>query len=285
MSITVENLSYIYMKGTPFEKVALDNINLTINDGEFIGIIGHTGSGKSTLVQHFNGLLKPSAGKVLINGIDAAGKNLKELRRIVGVVFQYPEHQLFEETVYKDIAFGLIKQGVQENEIDVRIKEAANAVGLRDESLEKSPFELSGGQKRRAAIAGVLVMKPSILILDEPTAGLDPAGRDEIFSIIKNLHEASGITVILVSHSMEDIARLVDRVIVMNKGSVDMDGPVSEVFGNIERLESIGLSAPQVSYLMKRLKKIVPAIDDRVFTVEGAKRELLKYLPKQGGRP
>ncbi len=282
MSISVENLSYIYMKGTPFEKAALDNINLEINDGEFVGIIGHTGSGKSTLVQHFNGLLKPSSGSVKINGIDVAGKNLKELRKLVGVVFQYPEHQLFEETVYKDIAFGLLKQGIQPEEADIRIREAAEAVGLREESLEKSPFELSGGQKRRAAIAGVLVMKPSILILDEPTAGLDPAGRDEIFGMIKKLHAASGITVILVSHSMEDVARLVDRVIVMNRSKVDMDGPVTDVFGNIERLESIGLSAPQVSYLMKRLKEIVPELNDRIFTVEGAKAELMKYLKKQG---
>lgn len=278
MSILVEDLSYIYMKGTPFEKVALDNINLIIDDGEFVGIIGHTGSGKSTLVQHFNGLLKPSSGKVIINGIDISGKNLKELRRMVGIVFQYPEHQLFEETVYKDIAFGLLKQGIGDREADARIREAAAAVGLRDEHLEKSPFELSGGQKRRAAIAGTLVLKPSILVLDEPTAGLDPAGRDEIFNIIRDLHSSTNITIILVSHSMEDVARLVDRVIVMNDSKIDMDGSVKDVFGNIERLESIGLSAPQISYLMKKLKTIAPDINDRMFSVEDAKNELLKFF-------
>lgn len=281
MSILIENLSYIYMKGTPFEKIALDDINLKIDDGEFVGIIGHTGSGKSTLVQHFNGLLKPSAGKVLINGIDASGKNLKELRQMVGLVFQYPEHQLFEETVYKDIAFGLMKQGIGNEEADVRIREAAAAVGLKDVSLEKSPFELSGGQKRRAAIAGTLVLKPSILVLDEPTAGLDPAGRDEIFNIIRDLHASTKITIILVSHSMEDIARLVDRVVVMNDGKIDMDGSVKEVFGNIERLENIGLSAPQISYLMKRLKAVEPDINDGIFSVEDAKAELLKYLNRE----
>lgn len=278
MSILIENLSYIYMKGTPFEKIALDDINLKIDDGEFVGIIGHTGSGKSTLVQHFNGLLKPSAGKVVINGIDASGKNLKELRQMVGLVFQYPEHQLFEETVYKDIAFGLMKQGIVGQEADARIREAAAAVGLKEVSLEKSPFELSGGQKRRAAIAGTLVLKPSILVLDEPTAGLDPAGRDEIFNIIRDLHASTHITIILVSHSMEDIARLVDRVVVMNDGKVDMDGSVKEVFVNIERLENIGLSAPQISYLIKRLKAVEPEINDRIFSVEAAKAELLKYL-------
>lgn len=281
MSILVENLSYIYMKGTPFEKAALDNINLKIDDGEFVGIIGHTGSGKSTLVQHLNGLLKPSSGKVIINGIDVSGKNLKELRRLVGLVFQYPEHQLFEETVYKDIAFGLLKQGIADKEADARIREAAAAVGLKEDLLEKSPFELSGGQKRRAAIAGTLVLKPSILVLDEPTAGLDPAGRDEIFNIIKELHASTHITIILVSHSMEDIARLVDRVIVMNDGKLDMDGDVKDVFGNMERLENIGLSAPQISYLMKRLKSVAPDINDRIFSVEDAKAELIKYLSRE----
>lgn len=278
MSIVVENLSYVYMKGTPFEKLALDNINLEIGAGEFAGIIGHTGSGKSTLVQHFNGLLKPSSGRVLINGIDTAGKNLKELRRLVGVIFQYPEHQLFEETVRKDIAFGLVKQGLDDAEVEARIKEVADIVGLSRETLEKSPFELSGGQKRRVAIAGVLAMKPGILILDEPTAGLDPKGRDEIFGFIKRMHETLGITILLVSHSMEDIARLVGRVIVMNKGSIKMDGKVAEIFNQPEVLENIGLSAPQVSYLMKRLKKVFPEVDDNVFTVKAARDVLLKQL-------
>lgn len=281
MSIIVENLSYIYMKGTPFEKPALDNINLDIGAGEFTGIIGHTGSGKSTLIQHFNGLLKPASGRVLINGMDTAGKNLKELRKHVGIVFQYPEHQLFEETVYKDIAFGLVKQGFSVDEIRSGVENAVNIVGLNREILEKSPFELSGGQKRRVAIAGVLAMKPQILILDEPTAGLDPRGREEIFGFIGNLHDSMGITIILVSHSMEDIARLVKRVIVMNKGRIYMDGLVADVFRDTEGLERIGLTAPQISYLMKRLKKAVPGIDDNIFTVSDAVNMLLKYLGKQ----
>lgn len=278
MSIVVENLSYIYMKDTPFEKEALKNINFTINSGEFVGIIGHTGSGKSTLVQHFNGLLKPTSGKVIINGGNVSGKNLKELRKQVGIVFQYPEHQLFEETVYKDIAFGLVKQGLNSEIIKDNVISAINSVGLDETILDKSPFDLSGGQKRRVAIAGVLVMNPSILVLDEPTAGLDPKGRDEIFQIIKDLHRIRGITVILVSHSMEDVAKLVDRVIVMNKGQIDMDGSIKEVFSNIERLENIGLSAPQITYLMKRLKQYVPGIRTDIFTVSQAKEEILKHL-------
>ena len=281
MSIVVENLSYIYMKGTPFEKLALDNINLKIDDGEFAGIIGHTGSGKSTLVQHFSGLLKPSSGRVLINETDTAGKNLKELRRHVGIVFQYPEHQLFEETVYKDIAFGLVKQGMPEEEIRSVILDTIKIVGLQEEVLEKSPFELSGGQKRRVAIAGVLAMKPGILVLDEPTAGLDPRGRDEIFGFIKNMHEALGITILLVSHSLEDIARLVNRVIVMSKGRIEMDGKVSDIFNQPEALERIGLSSPQISYLMKRLKRVVPEINDNVFTVKDARDVLIKHLIRQ----
>ncbi len=283
MSIVIEDLSYIYMQETPFEKRALNNISLEIGDGEFVGIIGHTGSGKSTLVQHFNGLYKPSSGRVLINGTDTSGKNLKELRKQVGIVFQYPEHQLFEETVYKDIAFGLDKKNLNESEIKSRIQEVAGIVGIKPELLEKSPFELSGGQKRRVAIAGVLVMKPSTLILDEPTAGLDPKGRDEIFEFIRKMHENLGITILLVSHSMEDIARLVDRVIVMNKGSIEMDGHVSDIFKQTERLEKIGLSAPQISYLMKRLKSVIPDIDDNVYTVSDARDVLLRYLKQRGG--
>jgi len=283
MSIVVENLTYIYMQGTPFEKTALKNINLKIDDGEFVGIIGHTGSGKSTLIQHFNGLLKPSSGRVLINGLDTAGKNLKELRRHVGIVFQYPEHQLFEETVYKDIAFGLSKLNKSDDEIHSMIKKVIESVGLDESILNKSPFELSGGQKRRVAIAGILVMEPKILILDEPTAGLDPKGRDEIFGFISKLHKTLGITIILVSHSMEDIARLVNRVIVINDGSIELDGSVEEVFADIDRLEGMGLSAPQVSYLMKRMKDIIPEINDRIYTVAAARDELVRYLGK-GGR-
>jgi energy-coupling factor transport system ATP-binding protein len=282
MPIVVENLTFTYMQGTPFEKTALKNINLRIEDGEFLGIIGHTGSGKSTLIQHFNGLLKPISGKVVINGLDTSGKNLKELRRHVGIVFQYPEHQLFEETVYKDIAFGLRRQNVPEDEIRRIIMEVIAVVGLDESVLEKSPFELSGGQKRRVAIAGVLAMKPSILILDEPTAGLDPRGRDEIFGFITEIHESMGITVILVSHNMEDIARLVDRVIVINDGKIEMDGPVDEIFADVERLEDIGLSAPPVAYLMRELKKTLPGINDRVYTVAAARDELLKHLKARG---
>ncbi len=278
MSIIVEGLYHIYMKGSPFEKVALKDVNMRIDDGEFVGIIGHTGSGKSTLVQHFNGLLKPSAGKVIINGTDTSEKNLKELRRQVGLVFQYPEHQLFEETVYKEVAFGLVKQGMEEDRIKDRVRWALGMVGLGEEYLEKSPFELSGGQKRRVAIAGVIALKPSILVLDEPAAGLDPKGREEIFSFISNLHATMGITVILVSHSMEDIARLTKRVIVMNKGTVEMDGAPADVFQNAEKLEEIGLSVPQITYLMMKLKKVIPEINEKIFTVAEAKNEIAKYL-------
>lgn len=285
MPIVLEKLTHIYMPGTPFEKIALKDISLKIEDGEFIGIIGHTGSGKSTLIQHFNGLLKPASGRVLVNGQETTGKGLKELRRHVGIVFQYPEHQLFEETVYKDIAFGLQRDNLSEEEKRKKVLEVISAVGLKEEVLEKSPFDLSGGQKRRVAIAGVLVMNPGILVLDEPTAGLDPKGRDEIFGFISKIHERMGITVILVSHSMEDVARLVSRVIVMNRGEVEVDGSVAKVFADIPRLESIGLSAPQVAYLMKRLKQIKPEIDDNIFTVAAARDELLKHLGKEVQKP
>lgn len=278
MSIEIQSLSYTYMNETPFENKAIKDINLKIGDGEFVGIIGHTGSGKSTLIQHFNGLLKPSSGKVLINGVDTTGKNLKELRKQVGIVFQYPEHQLFEETVYKDIAFGLLKKKAPPEEVRQEVLKVIEAVGLSEDVLEKSPFELSGGQKRRVAIAGVLIMKPEILILDEPTAGLDPKGRDEIFGFITQIHEAMGLTVILVSHSMEDVARLVKRVIVMNKGQIALDGSVEEVFSDIDRLEEMGLSAPQIAHLMKSIKALLPAIDDKKYTVSAAKDELLKHL-------
>ncbi|QNU67636.1 energy-coupling factor transporter ATPase [Ruminiclostridium herbifermentans] len=278
MSIKIENLYYTYMDGGPFEKTALQDINIEINDGEFVGIIGHTGSGKSTLIQHLNGILKPTKGYVIINNINTQQKNLKELRSQVGIVFQYPEHQLFEETVKKDIAFGLIKQGLSQEEIDKRVIQSLESVGLNESILDKSPFELSGGQKRRVAIAGVIAMMPKILVLDEPTAGLDPIGRDEIFGYIKKLHKDFNMTIILVSHSMEDVARLTDRVIVMNQGSVFMDKPSREVYAEPEALEKIGLSAPQITYLMKRLKKSFPNINENVFTVEEASKELAKYL-------
>ncbi|HOM02973.1 MAG TPA: energy-coupling factor transporter ATPase [Acetivibrio sp.] len=280
MSIKVSNLTYVYMKGTPFEKLALDNINLSIETGEFIGIIGHTGSGKSTLVQHFNGLLKPTSGSVYINGEELTGKKAKELKRQVGIVFQYPEHQLFEETVYRDIAFGLVKRGENKEEIDKKIRKTVSMLGLSEDILDKSPFELSGGQKRRVAMAGILVLEPSILILDEPAAGLDPRGRDEIFELISNLHKNNKMTVVLVSHSMEDVAKYVGRVIVMNRGRIEMCGPVRNVFSNIDDLERIGLAAPQITYLMKKLKEKIPEINDNVLTVTEAKEELTKYIRK-----
>jgi len=278
MPIKIENLFYTYMNGGPFEKSALHDINIEINDGEFIGIIGHTGSGKSTLIQHFNGILKPTKGHVIVNDIDTARKNLKELRQQVGIVFQYPEHQLFEETVRKDISFGLIKQGLSKEEIEIRVNSSLKSVGLDEMILDKSPFELSGGQKRRVAIAGVVAMMPKILVLDEPTAGLDPSGRDEIFGYIKRLHKDFNMTIILVSHSMEDIAKLADRVIVMNEGTVYMDKPSCEVYSDPEELEKIGLSAPQITYLMLRLKTIFPDINENIFTVEAASKEVIKQL-------
>ncbi len=281
MSVKVENLSYTYMKGTPFEKKALDNINIDISDGEFLGIIGHTGSGKSTLVQHLNGLLKPTEGRIYLNDVDISDKNTKELRNQVGIVFQYPEHQLFEETVFKDVAFGLEKRGLSKAEIEVKVYKAIQTVGLTDKISMKSPFELSGGQKRKVAIAGVLVLKPKILVLDEPTAGLDPRGRDDIYQLITNLQKNSGITVILVSHSMEDVARLVNRVIVMNMGTVEMDGVPSEIFQYSQRLEQIGLSVPQITHLMKKIKGYFPDINENIYTVDQAKDEIMKYLRKQ----
>ncbi len=278
MPINIEGLKFTYSNGGPFEKNALHDINIDIQDGEFIGIIGHTGSGKSTLIQHLNGILKPTVGRVIINGIDTKQKDLKELRRQVGIVFQYPEHQLIEDTVKKDISFGLLKQGLSDEEIQQRVISALHSVGLDESILEKSPFELSGGQKRRVAIAGVVAMMPKILVLDEPTAGLDPSGRDEIFGYIKELHRDFNMTVILVSHSMEDIAKLADRVIVMNEGTVYMDKPSGEVYTQPDQLEKIGLSAPQITYLMKRLKTILPDIDENIFTVEAAVKELQKHL-------
>jgi len=278
MPIIVENLTHIYMKGMPYEKKALDNINLKIDDGEFVAIIGHTGSGKSTLVQHFNGLLKPTSGRVIIDNIDITTKDLKQLRRNVGMVFQYPEHQLFDETVYKDISFGLQKMGLSKEEMDRRIHSAASVLGIDDDMLQKSPFELSGGQKRRVAIAGVIVMQPKVLIMDEPAAGLDPSGRDEIFNLILNLHKERNMTIIMISHDMEEVAKLVDRIIVMNQGRIEMDGKVSEVFKDIERLEKIGLSAPRITYLMRKLKKKIPYINDNIYTVEQAKKEILRYI-------
>ncbi|WP_249310779.1 energy-coupling factor transporter ATPase [Congzhengia minquanensis] len=283
MGIKIEKLDYVYMQGSPFERKALDNINLEINDGEFIGLIGHTGSGKSTLVQHLNGLLKPHGGSVVVNGRETTtkGEDLKKLRCEVGLVFQYPEHQLFEETVYKDIAFGPANLGLSKEEIDQRVKEAMNYVGLSYDLMEKSPFDLSGGQKRRAAIAGVLSMHPSVLVLDEPTAGLDPAGREEILTQVKSIYLKSKMTVILVSHSMEDVAKLVNRLIVMNQGRVAMDGPVSEVFAHGDELRGMGLNVPQVHLLVDELIKRGVPLSKNIYTVEKAKAALMVYFNKQ----
>ena len=283
MGIKIEKLDYVYMQGSPFERKALDNINLELNDGEFIGLIGHTGSGKSTLVQHLNGLLKPHGGSVVVNGRETTtkGEDLKKLRCEVGLVFQYPEHQLFEETVYKDIAFGPANLGLSKEEIDQRVKEAMNYVGLSYDLMEKSPFDLSGGQKRRAAIAGVLSMHPSVLVLDEPTAGLDPAGREEILTQVKSIYLKSKMTVILVSHSMEDVAKLVNRLIVMNQGRVAMDGPVSEVFAHGDELRGMGLNVPQVHLLVDELIKRGVPLSKNIYTVEKAKAALMVYFNKQ----
>ncbi|MDD4188866.1 MAG: energy-coupling factor transporter ATPase [Eubacteriales bacterium] len=284
MPIIVKDLVYTYLKDTPLKVDALNGVNLVIGDGEFVGIIGQTGSGKTTLVQHFNGLLKPTSGSVNVNGMDATGKNLKELRRQVGLVFQYPEHQLFEETVAKDIAFGMKKIGVTPEKINENIKWAIKTVGLSEDILDKSPFEISGGQKRRVAIAGVLVMEPKILILDEPAAGLDPSGRDDILANLSDMHRNLGITVILVSHSMEDIAKFAHRVIVMNDGSVQMDGSVREVFRRSDELEQLGLQPPQINALARKLSRIIPGFNSELITVAEAKNEIVKFLAK-GGEP
>ena len=282
MAIKIENLEYIYMPGSPFEKKALDNVNIEIADGEFVGLIGHTGSGKSTLVQHLNGLIKPHSGKITVNErvTNQKGEELKKLRCDVGLVFQYPEHQLFEETVYKDIAYGPSNLGLDKAEIDRRVKEAAQMVGLSPEVLDKSPFDLSGGQKRRVAIAGVISMQPKVLVLDEPTAGLDPAGREDILSQIKSIHEQGNMTIILVSHSMEDVAKLVDRLIVMNEGKVYADGTVDEVFSKGNELRNIGLNIPQISILMDELASRGLDINKNIYTVEAAKNELISYIKR-----
>lgn len=281
MSIKIENLSYIYMKDTPFEKKALKDVNITINDGEFTAIIGHTGSGKSTLIQHMNGLLKPSDGKIFVDGKDITDKNIKlsSVRKNIGLVFQYPEHQLFEETVEKDIGFGPKNSGFDDEEILRRVKKAMNVVGLDyEEYKDTSPFDLSGGQKRRVAIAGVLAMQPKVLILDEPTAGLDPMGRDDILNKIKKFHDQYNMTIILVSHSMEDVANVAERILVMHEGQCILDGSPSEVFKEIDTLENVGLAVPQVTYLTKELRKRGFEIKNDVYTVAQAKKEIINLL-------
>ena len=283
MSIKIENLTYVYMPKTPFEKKALDNVSLEIEDGEFLAVIGHTGSGKSTLIQHLNGLLKPASGKIYVDGTDITDKDTKlvDIRKKVGLVFQYPEYQLFEETIAKDIAYGPSNLGLNEDEILKRVKKSMEMVGLNyEEYKDISPFELSGGQKRRVAIAGVIAMEPKVLILDEPTAGLDPAGRDDILEQKKLLHEKYNMTIILVSHSMEDVGKLAEKIIVMNDGHIELQGKPKEVFKEIDTLEKIGLAVPQVTYLMRELKKKGFNVSEDIFTVEKAKSELLNILLK-----
>ncbi len=284
--IRTEQLSYTYSAGTPFQSTAIDDVNLSIEAGEFIGLIGHTGSGKSTLIQHLNGLIKPDSGKIYIGGEDiwAEPKKIRRFRFKVGLVFQYPEYQLFEETVQKDIAFGPRNMGLSENEIAERVVKAALAVGLGREYMEKSPFELSGGEKRRVAIAGVLAMEPQVLILDEPTAGLDPRGREKILGEIKTYHQQTGATIILVSHSMEDVARFASRVLIMDHGKLAADGPMSEVFTRSAMLDAMGLSAPQITRIFALLRERGLDVPADVFSVERARDVLLSLLEKGGRR-
>lgn len=278
--ITAEDVAFIYGKGTSFERTALSGVSFSVEEGEFLGVIGHTGSGKSTLVQLLNGLLRPSEGRILLNGKDIweQPKKIREVRFKVGMVFQYPEHQLFEETVYKDIAFGPKNKGLDDKEIDKKVREAAGFVGLREELLDKSPFDLSGGEKRRAAIAGVIAMDPDVLILDEPTAGLDPLGRDALLSEIKTYHDVRKNTVMLISHSMEDIARISDRILVMNKGQKVMLDTPEKVFSQGELLEKMGLRVPQITKIMMLLREKGISVDAGVLTVEQGFQEILKQL-------
>lgn len=280
MAIKAEHLNYIYGEGTAFEQHALKDVNLEIKDGEFVGLIGHTGSGKSTLIQHLNGLLQASGGAIYYNGknIYEDGYDMRVLRSHVGLVFQYPEHQLFEVDVFKDVCFGPKNQGLPKEEVEVRARQALTMVGLDEKFYKQSPFELSGGQKRRVAIAGVLAMMPDVLILDEPTAGLDPKGRDEILDQIDLLHRERNMTIILVSHSMEDIARYVDRILVMNQGEKVFDGTPKEVFRHYKELEAIGLAAPQITYVVHTLREQGVPIEDDITTVEEARDGILRLL-------
>ncbi len=278
--LKTENLTFTYGEGTPFKITALDNVNIDIEKGEFVAIIGHTGSGKSTLVQHLNGLLKPTNGKIFLDGknIHDSKSTLFDARFRVGLCFQYPEYQLFEETVYKDIAFGPTNMGLSKTEIDERVRNAAKYVGIPDEMLSKSPFDLSGGEKRRVAIAGVISMEPEILILDEPTSGLDPMGRENILGLIKNYREQTGKTVIIVSHSMDDVARFATKVIVMNSSRVEMTGTVDEVFERASRLREIGLSVPQITEVFIKLREKGYNVSEKVYTVEQGYSELKKLF-------
>ena len=286
MSIVIEHLNYVYMTGGPYETKALSDVNLTIHDGEFIGLIGHTGSGKSTLVQHLNGLIMPTSGRVLVDGMDLAdkGTDRRAVRQRVGLVFQYPENQLFEETVEKDIAFGPKNLGLDEAEIDRRVRDAMRRVALDYDRLhERSVFELSGGQMRRVAIAGVLAMEPQVLVLDEPCAGLDPRGREEILGLIKRLHEEAGTTIVMVSHSMDDVASLAERVIVMNHGELVMDGAPRDVFACGEELRGMGLDVPQAVQLAGKLRERGFDIPEGIYRIEEIKAEIEKIAAK-GGR-
>ena len=275
--LRVDDLTHTYSAGTPFERNAVEHINLTVMPGEFVGIIGHTGSGKSTLIQHLNGLLKPTEGHIYLDGVDIWEKP-KEIRKVrfqVGLVFQYPEYQLFEETIYKDISYGPKNMGIPQDEVDKRVREAAAFVGIGEELLEKSPFELSGGQKRRVAIAGVLAMEPKVLILDEPSAGLDPRGRESIMAQLQNYHEKMGATVLMVSHSMEEVAKNADRIVVLNGGHNYMEGTPRQVFARAAELEQVGLDVPLVTKIAEELKRRGLPVDDDVYTVEELQAQLL----------
>lgn len=286
MSIELKNITYTYSPGTAYEIHALKDVNLEIPDGQFIGVIGHTGSGKSTLIQHLNALIRPTSGSVLYNGEDVWEEKYdrRKLRSQVGLVFQYPEHQLFESDVLSDVCFGPMNQGMSREEAETEAKKALLQVGFKEKNFSKSPFELSGGQKKRVAIAGVLAMNPKILILDEPTAGLDPKGRDEILDQISELHKARGITIILVSHSMEDVAKYVERLIVVNRGQIAFDDTPREVFSHYQELEAMGLAAPQITYIMHALKQKGLKVDPNATTVEEARDDILRAL-KEAGSP
>ena len=282
--ITVDNITHTYGAKSPFEQHAVRGVSLEIQEGELLGIIGHTGSGKSTFIQHLNGLLRPDSGRGLLDGKDIweNPKKIRDVRFQVGMVFQYPEHQLFEDTIYKDIAFGPKNMGLSEEEVDRRVRQAAAYVGLSEDLLEKSPFDLSGGEKRRAAIAGVMAMEPRVLILDEPTAGLDPRGREQVLAMIKEYQQTRGTTVLLVTHSMEDVARVADRVLVMAKGKVAMLDTVEQVFSRAEELERIGLTIPAVTKILLLLRKAGVAVDTAAYTVQQAADQLLTLLGGEG---
>ena len=284
--LETKQLSHVYSTGTPFERAALVDVDFTAYRGEYLGIIGHTGSGKSTLIQHLNGLLQPTSGQVFLEGKDIweSKERTRQTRFQVGLVFQYPEYQLFEETVYKDISFGPKNMGLDEGEVDRRVREAAHFVGLTDEQLQGSPFELSGGQKRRVAIAGVIAMEPRVLILDEPTAGLDPVGVEQILGNIRDYHDAHNATIILVSHSMEEVARTVDRLVVVNDGRIPFAGAPREVFRHGEELERMGLGVPQMTRVFHRLRAMGLDIDPSVYTIAQARQAVLDYLARKGAR-